>query len=97
MGVPACSEVPAAVSNAGHAVLAAESRCHNLEKKGDRIMTEAERNEALIKQWKQALFENEGPGGKIEMDELDSILGATSIAGGCSNSCCPKCTANCTQ
>jgi hypothetical protein len=58
-------------------------------------MTEAERSEALIQEWKQSLFDREGPGGRIEMDELDTIIGASSIAGNCSTSCCPQCTSNC--
>lgn len=57
-------------------------------------MVEDERSEALIKEWKQALFDNNGPGGKIEMDELETILGASAIVS-CCRSRCPNCTANC--
>jgi len=59
-------------------------------------MNEAERSQSLIEEWKQSLFDREGPGGKIEMDELelDTIIGATSIAGSCTSQC-PSCTSNC--
>jgi hypothetical protein len=52
--------------------------------------------EDLINRWKQSLT-GDGPGGRIELEELDAFLGASGVVGcsDCTCSSCPACTSHC--